>query len=64
MIGTCVGQLRKATSYRNRAQECGAMASDFRDVGRKRVLESLADDYEETANQVEEISMTAQRLRP
>lgn len=43
------GDVEKAVAYRNRAEECRTMASDFQDEGRRRVLESLADDYDRLA---------------
>ena len=43
------GDQEKLVAYRNRAEECRTMASDFQDEGRRRVLESLADDYDRMA---------------
>ena len=43
------GDQEKLVAYRNRAEECRTMASDFQHEGRRRVLESLADDYDRMA---------------
>jgi DNA-binding cell septation regulator SpoVG len=55
--------LQKVVSYRNRAEVCRQMAHDFLDESRKRVLESIADDYERMAAEIEKI-LKAQSAKP
>lgn len=55
--------LERAVAYRNRAEECRVMAADFRDEGRRTVLESLADDYDRMAKQMEGVLKTRQTLK-
>jgi len=55
--------LQKAVSYRNRPEVCRQMADDFLDESRKRVLESIADDYERMAAEIEKI-LKAQSAKP
>jgi len=48
-----MGDWRKAVSFRNRAEELRTMADDLKSDEHRRVLNRIADDYDQLAGKIE-----------